>query len=148
MNVGKRLEPELLQGFVRLGRQALQRTTFDLWVHSCWQVYQAAIAGDRISDEALSLCEHVLNIDPVNPAALYHAGQGMVERKDFETARLYYEDLTNHWPKFADGWMELARTYRSLGLKEDARRCVLQARRRGIPEEEYSETPPAASPAP
>ncbi|MFZ2640765.1 MAG: hypothetical protein WA117_07230 [Verrucomicrobiia bacterium] len=142
MNVGKRLEPELLQNFVGLGRQALQRNTFDLWVHTCWQVYQASVAGDRISDEALSLCEHVLNIDPTNPAALYHAGQGMTERNDVETARLYYEDLTRHWPTFADGWLELARACRSLGLKEEARRSVLQARRRGIPEQEYTEPTP------
>lgn len=144
MDVGKRLEPELLQGFIRMGRQALQRNTFDLWVHTCWQVYQAAVAGDRISDEALSLCEHVLNIDPTNPAALYHAGQGATERNDAETARLYYEDLTRHWPKFADGWLELARAYRSLGMKEEARRCVLQARRRGISEEEFTGPTPAS----
>jgi class 3 adenylate cyclase len=136
MNVGKRLEPDLLKDFSNVARQALQRNTFDLWVHTCWQVYQASLAGDRISDEALSLCEHVLNIDPINPGALFHAGQAMQERNDLGTARLYAEDLTRHWPKLADGWLELARIYRAMGKKDDAHTCVLQARRRGVPGEE------------
>ena len=136
MNVGKRLEPDLLQDFARVARQALQGNTFDLWVHTCWQVYQASEAGDRVTDEALTLCEHVLSIDPVNAGALFHAGQAMVERKDPETALLYYEDLTRNWPKLADGWLELARVHRALGQAEKARACVLQARRRGVSEEE------------
>lgn len=136
MNIGKRLEPGLLRGFEKVGRQALQRNTFDLWVHSCWQLYQASVAGDLITDEALTLCEHVLTIDPLNPVALYHAGQAMVERKNLETAALYFEDLTGHWPALADGWLELARVYRAMGRPEPARTCLLQARRRGIPEQE------------
>lgn len=136
MNMGKRLEPELLQGFERMARQALARNTFDLWVHACWQVYQAAQANDRITDEALRLCEHVLNIDPKNPAALYHAGQAMAERDQKEIALLYYEDLTRHWPMFADAWLELARVHKALGHTDRAMTSALQARRRGVSEQE------------
>lgn len=138
MNIGKRLEPALLQGFAKVGRQALQHNTFDLWVHSCWQLFQTAQAGDLITDDALTLCEHVLNIDPLNPVALYHAGQAMVERKDLETAALYYEDLTGHWPTLADGWLELALVYRAMGRNDQARICFLQARRRGVPSQELN----------
>jgi class 3 adenylate cyclase len=141
INIGKRLEPDLLQGFEKVARQALQRNTFDLWVHSCWQLYQASVAGDLISDDALSLCEHVLNIDPLNPVALYHAGQAMVERKDLATAALYYEDLTGHWPSLADGWLELARVYEAMGRTDHARTCILQARRRGVPKQEPASQP-------
>jgi len=140
MDISKRLKPEFTAGFARVARLALKTNTFDLWVHSCLQVMEEA-RNRKVTGECLELCERVLNIDPDNPVALYYAAQGMRERGDSETARLYYKDLARHWPKCAEGWLDMGRLLKTMGRMAEARECILQARRRAVdPSEE--ELPP------
>lgn len=131
----KRLDPRLVSGFQRVARQALASNSFDLWIHSCLQVSEEA-RRERVSDDCFEMCRHILNIDPQNPVALYYAAQGWRERDQPESALLFLEDLTRHWPGFADGWLELARLLKGFGDKDAARRALLQARRHGVADEE------------
>ena len=130
------LAPDLAKPFFEVARQALATNTFDLWIHSCVQVAEAA--GDApITDSALDLCQQVLNIDPTNAVALFYSSEGLQERGNLETARLYLEDLVRHWPGLADGWLALGRLLKEMGESDEARRCILQARRQGVaPDEE------------
>lgn len=127
-----RLAPGQFEGFRSVARKAIAANAYDLWIHSCLQVSEEVRNGHRITDDNLELCRRTLNIDPGNASALHHAAQAMRERGDFETARLFLEDLTANWPGFADGWLELARVLRRLREFEGARRALLQARRAGI----------------
>lgn len=40
------------------------------------------------------------------------------------------------WPTLADAWLALGRLHGELGNLAEARRCILQARRRGVSVEE------------
>jgi class 3 adenylate cyclase len=136
LNPETRLAPRLFEGFRSVAHNAIGANSYDLWIHSCLQVSEEARNNKRVTDANLELCKRTLNIDPSNASALYHAGQAMREREKFETALLYYLDLTNCWPGFADGWLELGKVYKKLGDMGAAHRAILQARRHGIPEEE------------
>lgn len=138
VNVRQRLAPQFAEGFEKIARKALETNSFDLWIHSCLQVWAEERNGHRVTDEYLDLCDHVLKIDPRNPVALLHAAQAHRERDDLETARLYYEDLTRFWPTLADGWLELGRTLKEMGETRSARRAILQAFRHGVGAEEES----------
>ena len=131
----RRLEPGLAAGFREVARAALRTNTFDLWIHSCLQVVEENDHG-RVTPECLSLCQHVLNIDPRNAVALYYAAQAAREADEPETARLFLEDLVRAWPSLGDGWLELGRVQRLLGDKDAARRSILQARRFGVDADE------------
>jgi hypothetical protein len=133
----KRLAPRFADGFGEVARLALASNTFDLWIHSCLQTWEEHLRG-QVTDECLGLCERVLNIDPRNAVALYHAAQGKRERDDFETARLYLMDLVHCWPSFGDGWLEMGRLCKLIGDAARARECILQARRFGVSAEEES----------
>jgi class 3 adenylate cyclase len=130
-DLSKRLAPRFADGFEQVARQAIATNTFDLWIHSCLQVWAEAQAG-KVTDENFALCRHVLQIDPQNAVALYYAGQATRERGDFESALLYLEDLTRFWPTFADGWLELGRLHKARGDAACAQRCFLQAQRHGL----------------
>lgn len=137
LDVGVRLAPAYSDGFRDVALQAMRTNSFDLWVHTCFQVAEAARHDDSITDECLDWCRNVLNIDPENPAALYHAAQGMRERGDPETAMLYLDDLTSHWPTLADGWLEMGRVQKMLNKPQEARKSIKQAIRLGVhPSEE------------
>ena len=127
-----RLKPTFAEAFRAMARKALRTNSFDLWIHSCLQILEEEMNDDRVSDDCAALCDQILNIDPVNPVALYYAAQAARERGDWETARLYLEDLTRHWPKLGDGWLELGNAQNQLGETREARRSLLQAHRRGI----------------
>jgi class 3 adenylate cyclase len=133
-----RLAPRLADGFQAVARQALTSNTFDLWIHSCLQVWEES-RQKCVTDESLELCEQILNIDPCNPVALYYAAQGRRERGELELARLYLEDLTAHWPTVGDGWLELGRLLRRLGEEPAARRAMVQAKRHGVTNEEITQ---------
>jgi class 3 adenylate cyclase len=135
VDFSRRLAPRFTEGFEEVALQAMGTNTFDIWIHSCLQVW-AEKKFDRVTDENLALCQHVLKMEPENAVALYHAGQAMRERDDFETAQLYLEDLTAYWPAFADGWLELGRLHLLRGNRTEAHRCILQARRHGVSREE------------
>jgi predicted Zn-dependent protease len=75
----------------------------------------------------------VLKLDAQNAVALYYAAQAMRERGDADTARLYLADLTQSWPGFGDGWLELGKLHLTAGNTASARECMLQARRHGVP---------------
>src|SRR5688572_1051264 len=87
-----RLSPRLAEGFHGVARRALASNTFDLWIHSCLQVSEGA-RQKCVTDEALDLCEQVLNIDPHNPVALYYAAEGGRDRGDLQMALLHLQDL-------------------------------------------------------
>jgi class 3 adenylate cyclase len=127
-----RLEPNLLEGFRRVAYKALRANSYDLWIHSCLQVSEEVRNKKRITETNLDWCRRTLNIDPENASALYHAGQAMCEAKDWESARLYYKDLTSSWPAFGDGWLELGRVLVRQGDVAGARHAILQARRWGV----------------
>jgi class 3 adenylate cyclase len=131
VNPMPRLLPRCQTEFPEVARAALASNTFDLWTHSCLQVWEEATTG-CISESCLRLCEQTLNIDPRNAAALYYSAQGIRERGDMESARLYLEDLVRYWPNFGDGWLELGRVLKTLGMLSEARRALLQSRRCGI----------------
>lgn len=131
----RRMPPELAKGFLEVARRALATNTFDLWVHSCLQVSQAADEAP-IGDVALDLCRRVLNIDPESAVALFYAAEAEHERGRPEMARLYLEDLVRAWPTLGDGWLALGRLLRELGEAAAARRAILQARRNGVEESE------------
>jgi class 3 adenylate cyclase len=131
----RRMPDELAKGFLEVARRALATNSFDLWVHSCLQVANAAEHG-AVSDEALDLCKRVLNIDRANAVALYHAADGERERGNLEVARLYLEDLVRCAPTLGDGWLALGRLLLELGERSAARRCILQARRHGVTDDE------------
>jgi class 3 adenylate cyclase len=135
VDVSKRLAPQFALTFQEAAREAMATTAFDLWVHSCLQVWEEASAGE-VTDDSLELCKQVLNIDPHNAVALYFAAQGERERDNPEKAALYLEDLTRFWPQLGDGWMELGRVQAALGKTAAARRSILQAYRHGVDEAE------------
>lgn len=135
LNPSGRLAPQFADDFAHVARQALASNTFDMWIHSCLQVWEQNANGG-VTDDCLALCERVLNIDPPSAVALYYAAQGYRERGQLETARLYLEDLVHHWPGFGDGWLELGRLLKTLGDTSSARRALLQARRGGVAEDE------------
>jgi class 3 adenylate cyclase len=142
-----RLAPELYEGFRRVAHKALEANSFDLWIHSCLQVSEEArqkqITPERgITEENKEWCRRTLNIDPNNPCALYHAAQAAREEGDWQTAKLFLRDLTDHWPAFGDGWLEYARVLKRLPEMEEARHAILQARRLGVGADE-EELPPA-----
>jgi class 3 adenylate cyclase len=142
INPMKRVAPALLDGFLNVARMAMSTNAYDLWIHSCLQVYEEEKNGKKVTEENLDLCNKTLNIDPRNACALLHAAQGTRDNKDWETARLIYEDLTTYWPTFGEGWLELGRLLKKMGDAAGARRAILQARRCAVaPEEE--ELPPA-----
>jgi class 3 adenylate cyclase len=135
MDVSERLAPQLASPFHRAAPAALNSATFDLWIHSCLQVWEQN-TNKRVTDDCLELCRFVLGLEPGNACALYHAAQGERERGNPDTARLYLEDLTRQAPQFADGWLELGRLLKQTGEHDAAHRAILQARRRGVRLEE------------
>lgn len=137
MDLSARLCPRFVPAFRHTAPLALDSATFDLWIHSCLQVWEEAANG-RVTDECLDLCRRVLHLEPSNACALYHAAQGVRERGDLETAKLYLEDLTRCTPDFADGWLELGRVLKQLGSPAAARQAVLHARRHGVATDEES----------
>lgn len=128
----RRMHPDFAPSFRQVARQALDSTSFDLWIHSCLQVAEEQANGGTVSDEMLELCRHVLNMEPTNAVALYYAAQGHRERDDLETARLYSEDLTRQRPTLGDGWLELGELLKKIGESKPARDAFLRARRHGI----------------
>ena len=147
VGVRRRLAPEFHGDFERVAGEALAANTFDLWIHSCLQVWSEERHGGRVTDVAFDQCKALLKTDPRNPVALYYAAQAARERDDPETALLYLEDLTRHWPSLADGWLELARCYRHRGDLARARQGVLQARRHGARPSEESLPEPQTQPS-
>lgn len=133
------LAPDFVKDFGSVARRALRTHSFALWIYSCLQALEEG-RSHRVSDDALSLCEEVLSMDPGNAVALYFAGQGRCERGDPEAARAYLEDLTSHWPTLADGWLELGRLLKRLGDEPAAGRALLQARRYGASEDKELES--------
>jgi class 3 adenylate cyclase len=140
-----RLEPSLFEGFANVAQFALDTNAFDLWIHSCLQVADEARNGKKVTDDNLERCRRILNIDPKNACALHHLAQGLRDRGEFETALLVYQDLTSHWPGFADGWLEMGKTLKMTGDLTAARNAILQARRCGV---EGHEEPLPELPAP
>jgi len=137
INPHKRVVQTLLDGFLEVAHKAMNTNAYDLWIHSCLQVYEEAKNGHKVTKENLDLCHKTLNIDPGNASALLHAAQGTRDAGDHETARLIYEDLTSSWPTFGEGWLELGRLLKKMGDPAGARRAILQARRCAVaPEEE------------
>jgi len=131
----RRLAPPFRKRFFEVATHALRANTFDLWIHSCFQV--GAAAGERpVTEDAMELCRQVLNIDPTNAVALFYAAEGHQGRGDLETARLHLEDLVRFWPMLGDGWLALGRLHKEMGEPAAARRCLLQARRQGVRESE------------
>jgi len=135
LNPRPRLLPAHHEMFPVVARQALQSNTFDLWIHSCLQVWEEA-ATDEVSDANLALCEQTLSIDPRNAASLYYAAQGFRQRGQLAKARLYLQDLVRVWTGFGDGWLEYGRLLKEMGEHKPAREAVLQARRFGVDEKE------------
>jgi class 3 adenylate cyclase len=131
-DLSKRLAPDFAEGFEQVARSALATNTFDLWIHSCLQVWEEAKARE-VTDGNFALCRRVLKLDAQNAVALYYAAQAMRERGDADTARLYLADLTQSWPGFGDGWLELGKLHLTAGNTASARDCMLQARRHGVP---------------
>jgi class 3 adenylate cyclase len=131
----KRLAPQFAEDFRQVARQALASNRFDEWIHSCLQVSEESKNG-CVTSECLELCLETLKINSQNAVALYYAAQGLRERGQEEMAVLYLQDLTKAWPCFGDGWLELGRSQKRLGLQREARLSLLQARRCGVPEEE------------
>jgi len=74
--------------------------------------------------------------DPLNAVALFYAAEGERDRGEREIALLYLQDLVRAWPTLADAWLVLGRLHGELGNLAEARRCILQARRRGVSVEE------------
>jgi hypothetical protein len=136
INPDQRLAPVLLEGFLKVAHMAMNTNAYDLWIHSCLQVYDEKKNKNTVTKENLDLCHKTLNIDPRNACALLHAAQGTRDNKDWETARLIYEDLTSHWPTFGEGWLELGRLLKKMGDLPGARRAILQARRCGVENDE------------
>jgi len=132
----RRLAPEFSASFAKVAELALRTNTFDMWIHSCIQTARGENT-DSVSEDSMRLCRDVLNFDPSNAVALYFSAERESQRGDLETARLYLEDLTRHWPGFGDGWLELGRILEKLGDVDAARRCILQARRNGVRESEH-----------
>jgi tetratricopeptide (TPR) repeat protein len=124
----RRLSPDAAKGFAEVARRVLSTDTFDLWIHSCVQVSESTRNGS-VTDEAMGLCQRVLNIDARSPVALFYCAEGERERGHLEEARLYFEDLTRFWPSLPDGWLGLGRLLHRLRDGERARRSILQARR-------------------
>jgi class 3 adenylate cyclase len=142
LDPSKRLAPRLFDGFRAVATQAIGANSFDLWIHSCLQVSEEERNHKRVTDVNLKWCRRILYIDPANASALYHAAQGMRERGDYESARLYLQDLTTHWPTFGDGWLDYGRVLKRLGDHPGARHAILQARRWGVEaDEEVLRTP-------
>jgi class 3 adenylate cyclase len=130
-NPMERVMPGCRENFLAVSRLALASNFFDLWVHSCLQVWEE-YATNCVSDERLILCEQTLNIDAKNAVALYYAAQGARERGDMRTAKLYLEDLVCHWPAFGDGWLEYSRALMAIGESQLAREALWQAKRHGV----------------
>ena len=138
----RRLAPPFHKRFLEVATHALRADTFDLWIHSCFQV--GAAAGDQpVTDDAMELCQQVLNIDPTNAVALFYAAEGHQGLGDLETAQLHLEDLVRFWPMLGDGWLALGRLLKEMGEPSAARRCLLQARRQGVRESEEPLPPEA-----
>jgi class 3 adenylate cyclase len=142
----RRLEPSLFKGFTDVAQLALGTNAYDLWIHSCLQVAEEETNGKKVTDENLDRCRRILNIDPKNACALHHLAQGLRERREYETARLVYEDLTSAWPGFGDGWLEMGKLLKTMGDVAAARTSILQAQRCGVlaAEEPLPELPPAS----
>ncbi len=137
VDISKRLAPQFLDGFQRIARQAIEANALAMWIHSCLMVYEEATAGS-VSDELLTLCENMLHVAPDSPVALWYAAQAMDERNEFEFAVAYLEDLTQHWPQFADGWLQLGKMLERIGDRDGARRAAIRARQHGIRESQCS----------
>jgi class 3 adenylate cyclase len=135
LDPASRMKPELFRGFREQAHRAIATNSFDLWIHSCLQVSEQA-REKKVTPENLEFCYRTLNIDPTNACALYHAAQAARDEGNLEMARIFYRDLTAHWPAFGDGWLELGRVLQRMGDKHEARHAVLQAYRCGIPQSE------------
>ena len=133
----RRIHPEFGKAFEDVAEKALATNTFDLWIHSCMQ-NAAGGQSESLSEGSLRQCRQVLAFDPSNPVALYYSADVERSRGNLETARLYLEDLTRHWPTFADGWLELGRLLLELDERAGARRNILQARRHGVTADEQA----------
>lgn len=131
MDLSKRLAPQCAAAFRNVAAQALRSATFDIWIHSCLQVWEERAHG-QITDECMEMCRNLLTVEPSNAVALYHAAQGSCERGELETAKLYLDDLTHSSPRFGDGWLELGRLHKRTGKLAEARRALIQARRHGV----------------
>ncbi len=143
-----RLAPGLFEGFADVAHFAMETNAYDLWIHSCLQVADEARHGKKVTDENMDRCRRILNIDPKNACALHHLAQGLRDRGEFETALLVYQDLTSHWPGFADGWLEMGKLMKMTGDLATARNAILQARRCGVAaEDEALPEPPAPGPS-
>jgi len=125
-----RMLPKVVDDFRRVAKSAIRSNSFDMWIHSCFQLAEGA-RSNCVTDECMELCRNVLNIQPENAVALYWAAQGMIERSEFDHAILHLSDLTRLWPRLTDGWLELGRTALKTGDIKLARHAILNARRHG-----------------
>jgi class 3 adenylate cyclase len=139
VDLTNRLHPEALGRFREMARRAIASNSFDVWIHSCYQVVEGAhcfnvVDGVRknwVSDECLDLCREMLNLQSDNAVALFYAAEALIDRGEYASAMLYLEDLTRSWPTYTDGWLSLSRAAGLRGDRATATRAALQARRHG-----------------
>lgn len=131
MNLGPRLDPQIVPVVRELLARSVQLTTQDLWMHDFHQVWSEAECGG-INDAALELCRAVYVYEPVDPITLYHLAQGLRERDDPATARIILEELIAAWPRFGDGHLEHARLLNDIGEISCSTRSQLVAKLLGI----------------
>jgi class 3 adenylate cyclase len=133
-----RLHPAVVESFRSIARRAIASSSFDMWIHSCFQLVEGQIAC-RVTDECMELCRDVLAIQPNNGVALYYSAEGLIERNDLEAAILLLTDLTKCWPTFTQGWLRLAWVAMTTGNRVLAAHCTLQSRRQGATPEELEQ---------
>jgi class 3 adenylate cyclase len=137
MDLSKRLAPECADTFRRVARKALKSATYDGWIHSCLQVWEEKVNGNKVTRKCMEMCRNLLLAEPANAVALYHAAQYHRERKNYQIALHYLEDLTHCLPKFPYGWLEMSRVLKLMGRPDtESHHAILQARRHGITRQE------------
>ncbi len=78
-------------------------------------------------EQALEICEHLLEADPDSTDALYLMGEAMIELEEFEAAQEIFADLLRLEPDFAGAYNGLGVALFELCRFEEARDALNQA---------------------
>lgn len=79
------------------------------------------LAALQLTDKTLQVYEDILKIDPQQTKANYWAGVIWYNRKKYENASRYFENVVNLYPFDYDGNHMLAWTYLNMGRSNDAK---------------------------
>lgn len=98
----------------------------------CFCGIRNAVAEHSIAQNTLAGYERAVRLEPANATNWYLLGrywQYNLQSPDLERAIAYYRHALVQQPRFADAWLELAKTYEAQGQVSEARDAFISAQK-------------------